>query len=89
MLRVRWVQAKLEPYTHLVFDGFDQTPLWFTAAAAEKTLGVRGQRKVAVKDNQKKALYNLDLEKKGQSGFRERESKRESDLSKTWSLKTH
>ena len=34
-----------------VFDGFDQKPLWFTAASQEKTLAIRGARKVAVKEN--------------------------------------
>ena len=51
VLRVRWLQAKLEPDTGLVFEGFDQKPLWFTAASQEKTLAHRGTRKVAVKEN--------------------------------------
>ena len=51
VLRVRWLHAKLEPDTLLVFEGFDQKPCWFTAASQEKTLAMRGQRKVAVKEN--------------------------------------
>ena len=51
VLRVRWLQAKLEPDASLVFEGFDQKPLWFTAASQEKTLAIRGARKVAVKEN--------------------------------------
>ena len=51
VLRVRWLHAKLEPDAVLVFEGFDQKPLWFTAASQEKTLAIRGARKVAVKEN--------------------------------------
>ena len=51
VMRVRWLHAKLEPDSLLVFEGFDQKPLWFTAASQEKTLAIRGARKVAVKEN--------------------------------------
>ena len=51
VLRVRWLHAKLEPDVQLVFEGFDQKPCWFTAAHQEKTLAIRGARKVAVKEN--------------------------------------
>ena len=50
VLRVRWLRAKLEPDTALVFEGFDQKPLWFTAASQKNTLAIRGARKVAVKE---------------------------------------
>ena len=51
VLRVRFLHRLLEPMGELVFEGFDQTPLWFTASSQEKTLALRGSRKVAVKEN--------------------------------------
>lgn len=51
VLRVRFLHKGLEPRGELVFEGFDQKPLWFTAAGQEKTLGLRGARKVVVKEN--------------------------------------
>lgn len=50
-LRVRALHALLEPEGRLVVEGFDQKPLWFTAASEEKTLHFRGKKKVNVKEN--------------------------------------
>ena len=50
-LRVRFLHALLEPDGELVFEGMDQKPLWFTASSQDKTLALRGARKVAVKEN--------------------------------------
>ena len=51
MLRVRFLHEILEPHGELVFEGMDQKPLWFTASSQERTLALRGARKVAVKEN--------------------------------------
>ena len=52
VLRVRFLHQALSQETgELVFEGFDQKPLWFTAASQEKTLAPRGAEKVAVKEN--------------------------------------
>ena len=51
VLRVRFLHGILEPQGDLVFEGMDQKPLWFTAASQERTLALRGARKVAVKEN--------------------------------------
>ena len=51
VLRIRFLHRCLEPRAELVFEGFDQKPLWFTAAGSEKTLNVKGARKVHVKEN--------------------------------------
>ena len=51
VLRVRFLHALLEPRGELVFEGMDQKPLWFTAASQERTLALKGTRKVAVKEN--------------------------------------
>ena len=51
VLRVRILHELLEPEGELVLEGMDQKPLWFTSAAEQKTLAIRGQRKVAVKEN--------------------------------------
>ena len=51
VLRVRFLHRGVEPRGELVFEGFDQKPLWFTASSQEKTLGLRGARKVVVKEN--------------------------------------
>ena len=51
VLRVRFLHAALEPQGEFVIEGFDQKPLWFTASSQEKTLSLRGARKVAVKEN--------------------------------------
>jgi hypothetical protein len=51
VLRVRFLHDLLEPHGELVFEGMDQKPLWFTASSLERTLALRGARKVAVKEN--------------------------------------
>ena len=51
VLRVRFLHAALEPQGEFVIEGFDQKPLRFTASSQEKTLSLRGARKVAVKEN--------------------------------------
>ena len=52
ILRVRFLHRALSQETgELVFEGFDQKPLWFTAASQEKTLAPRGAVKVVVKEN--------------------------------------
>ena len=51
VIRVRVLHALLEPGGELLFEGFDQKPMWFTASSQEKTLALRGARKVAVKEN--------------------------------------
>ena len=51
MIRVRTLHALLEPEGELVMQGFDQKPLWFTASSQEKTMALRGSRKVVVKEN--------------------------------------
>ena len=51
VLRVRFLHDLLEPKGELVFEGMDQKPLWFTASSQERTLALRGARKVAVKEN--------------------------------------
>ena len=51
ILRVRFLHLLLEPGGELVFEGMDQKPLWFTASSQEKTLAVKGARKVCVKEN--------------------------------------
>ena len=51
VIRLRALHALLEPGGELVFEGFDQKPLWFTASSQEKTLALRGSRKVVVKEN--------------------------------------
>ena len=51
LIRLRALHALLEPGGELVFEGFDQKPLWFTASSQEKTLALRGSRKVVVKEN--------------------------------------
>ena len=51
MIRVRALHALLEPEGELVMQGFDQKPLWFTASSQEKTMALRGSRKVVVKEN--------------------------------------
>ena len=50
-LRVRFLQRMLEPGGELIFEGFDQKPLWFTASSQDKTFALKGARKVAVKEN--------------------------------------
>ena len=51
MIRVRALHALLEPEGELAMQGFDQKPLWFTASSQEKTMALRGARKVVVKEN--------------------------------------
>ena len=51
VLRIRYLLLLLEPWAELVFEGMDQKPLWFTASSQEKTLALKGARKVAVKEN--------------------------------------
>ena len=51
VIRVRFLHFLLEFCGELVFEGFDQKPLWFTASSQEKTLALRGSRKVVVKEN--------------------------------------
>ena len=51
VIRVRALHALLEPSGELAFEGFDQKPLWFTASSQEKTMALRGSRKVVVKEN--------------------------------------
>ena len=46
MIRVRALHALLEAEGELVMQGFDQKPLWFTASSQEKTMALRGSRKV-------------------------------------------
>jgi hypothetical protein len=36
VIRLRALQALLEPGGELVFEGFDQKPLWLTASSQEK-----------------------------------------------------
>lgn len=50
-IRVRVLHALLEPGGELFFEGFGQKPMWFTASSQEKTMALRGARKVAVKEN--------------------------------------
>ncbi|MCP4242166.1 MAG: hypothetical protein GY772_16545 [bacterium] len=50
-LRIRFLHHFAEPHGELVFEGFDQKPLWLTAASQDRTLALRGARKVAVKEN--------------------------------------
>ena len=45
VLRVRWLIAKLEPGAVLVFEGFDQKPLWFTASSQEKPWRIEARAK--------------------------------------------
>ena len=51
MIRVRALHALLEPEGELAIEGFDQKPLWFTASSQEKTMALRGSRKVVVNEN--------------------------------------
>ena len=51
ILRIRFLHQALEPSGELVFEGFDQKPLWFTASSQEQTLAPIGAEKVAVKEN--------------------------------------
>ena len=51
VLRVRFLHQFLEADGELVFEGMDQKPLWFTASSQEKSLALKGARKVAVKEN--------------------------------------
>ena len=62
MIRVRVLHALLEPEGALAIEGFDQKPLWFTASSQEKTMALRGSRKVIVKENvpMTRALYGDD-----------------------------
>ena len=56
VLRVRilhtlLVRRDLERDGGLFMEGFDQKPMWFTSASAERTYNVKGRPKVAVKEN--------------------------------------
>ena len=51
VLRIRFLHQFTEPGGELVFEGFDQKPLWFTASSQERGLALRGARKVATKEN--------------------------------------
>ena len=47
----RTLHQLLHPGKDLHFAGFDQKPLWFNSILAEKTLSVKGRKKVAVAEN--------------------------------------
>jgi len=48
---IRWLHAFLFPEGLLRFENADEKPLWFATAAMEKTLAMRGQARVGVKEN--------------------------------------
>ena len=50
-LRLRVLHAALHGPNQLRFVGWDQKPMWFNSAHDSKTLAIRGQNRVAVKEN--------------------------------------